>query len=201
MTFKNLILSTALVCGTAGLSGPAYAGTDVYIGEITAVGFNFCPRGYAEANGALVAISSNTSLFSLLGTMYGGDGRSTFGLPDLQGRVPMGSGSGLGLTPHTQGAKGGQERVTLLQSQMPTHTHRAGLRTKNTTADQTDPTGHVFADTASNIYTAGPANGNFMAESTIQINNAGGSQPFTIVQPYQALKYCIATEGIYPPRN
>jgi len=201
MTFKNLILSTALLCGTAGLSAPAHAGTDVYMGEITAVGFNFCPRGYAAAEGGLLSINSYQALFSLLGTIYGGDGRTTFGLPDLRGRAPIGAGAGPGLPTYNQGTKGGSATNTMTTAQMPTHSHRAGLRTKNIGATATDPTSNVFADTSTNIYSTGPANGNFMHESTLQINDEGGSQPMNNMQPYTALKYCIATEGIYPPRN
>lgn len=201
MTIKHLILSTALVCGTVGLSAPAYAGTDVYTGEITAVGFNFCPRGYAPAEGALLPISSNQALFSLLGTMYGGDGRTTFSLPDLRGRVAIGAGAGSGLPTYSQGTKGGAPTNVMSAAQMPVHNHRAGLRTKNIAADAVDPTGRVFADTSTNIYSTGPANGNFMHESTLQINNEGGSQPMNNMQPYQVVKYCIATQGVYPSRN
>lgn len=201
MKIKNLLLSAAFVTGTAAMSAPAYAGTDVYLGEVQAVGFNFCPRGYSNADGSLLAIAQYNALFSLLGTMYGGDGRTTFGLPDLKGRVAMGSGNGAGLTPRTQGAKGGAETTMMTVAQMPNHTHRAGLRTKNAPATLKDPTAAVFADTALDIYSTGPANGNFMAESTLQINAEGGGQAQTNVQPYTVLKYCIATQGIYPSRN
>ena len=201
MTFKNFILSTALLCGTAGLSVPAYAGTDVYTGEITAVGFNFCPRGYAPAEGAIMQINQNQALFSLLGTMYGGDGRVTFGLPDLRGRTPIGTGSGPGLPTYPQGAKGGSPTNIMTIAEMPAHNHRAGVRTKNTPADAGDPTSRVFADASTNIYTAGPANGNFMDESTLQINSEGGGQPMNNMQPFTVVKYCIATQGIYPSRN
>lgn len=201
MKIKNLILSTALA--TAGLSTslPAYAGTDVYMGEITMVGFTYCPRGYAEANGALLDIAQYNALFSLLGTTYGGDGRRTFGLPNLQSRTPIGMGTGAGLPNYPQGSMGGSPTNTMTVAQMPSHTHRAGLKTKNIAADAVDPTGRVFADTQTNIYASGPANGNFMDESTVQLNPAGGGQAQNNMQPYIAMKYCIATQGIYPSRN
>lgn len=201
MTIKNILLSTAFVCGTIGASTTAHAGTDVFMGEVTIVGFNFCPRGYAPTDGQLLPIAQYNALFSLLGTMYGGDGRKTFGLPNFQSRAPIGAGAGNGLPTYAQGAMGGTPTNIMTEAQMPSHTHRAGLRTKNAPADAVDPTSRVFADTMTNIYASGPANGNFMDESTVQINPAGGSVAQNNMQPYIAMKYCIATEGIYPSRN
>jgi microcystin-dependent protein len=163
-----------------------------FIGQIILVGFNFPPRGYALCNGQLLSIAQNTALFSLLGTMYGGNGQTTFALPDLRGRVPNHAGQGPGLSSYTQGQVGGVETVALTSAQLAPHTHSqpatAGDETTNRPNGAVPARGGVYANTP---------DGSNLAAST----SAGGGQPHTNVQPYLTLNYCIALEGIYPSRN
>lgn len=169
---------------------------DPYIGTIAFFGFNFAPRGWATCQGQLMSISQNTALFSLLGTMYGGDGRTTFALPDLQGRFPMGQGQGPGLPNYGQGQAGGSPQTTLTQNNLPAHTHAVGTAAQPTSKS---PQGNVPAvSTGGAAY--GPAvDGGAMNGSMIQ--PAGGSQPFSTMPPYLVGNWCIALEGVYPSRN
>ncbi len=200
---------TTLASGVAAITlcvptVPAHAGTEAYIGEITPMAFNFCPRGTAMMSGQILSISQNTALFSLLGTTYGGNGQTTFALPDLRGRVPMHFGNGPGLTPRVLGEVSGTETNTLNITQMPSHNHTASLNVNNTsTPDSGNPTGNVFARSTNLIYenTASPTPGASMMPGTVTVANNGGSQPFNNIQPYLVLNYCIATQGIFPPRN
>ncbi len=197
------LLATALTIGS--FSTPAQAGNDSWIGEITTVGFNFCPRGWAPLNGQLLAISQYNALYSLLGTVYGGDGRTTFALPDMRGRTGIHTGSGPGLTDRRLGSKGGAESVTLTVNQMPAHTHSAAStsRASNLPADSADPTGNVNAlDVGGNTYHTGGGTVDMASGSvTTTIGSAGGSQAHQNMQPYLTLTYCIATVGTYPSRN
>jgi len=167
-----------------------------YLGQIGIFGFNFAPVNWAFCNGALLSISQNSALFALLGTTYGGNGTSTFGLPDLRSRTPYGMGS---QTPI--GAMGGTENVTLLITQIPSHNHL--MQVNNSLAQLPGPAGHVFAEmehggAAINGYAPTPGNVIF-AQGTI--SNAGGSQPHSNIQPYETVNFCIATSGIFPPRS
>lgn len=178
---------------------------DPFIGQIILFAGNFAPRNWAFCDGQLLAISQNTALFSILGTTYGGDGRTTFALPDLRGRVPMHAGSGPGLTPRPLGQKGGAERHTLTITEIPSHDHNAQLDLfgSNDPASSAAPEGNVMATSSqSGIY--GPANNLVpMDGSASQVSVAanGGSQPHNNVQPYTALNYIIALYGLYPSRN
>lgn len=201
----KMIMATAMLAGGMAFtatSANADAGTD-YLGQITTVGFNFCPRGTLPADGAILPISSNTALFSLLGTTYGGDGRTSFGLPDLRGRAPIGYGSGPGLDTYRWGEKGGLEEVQLTQNEIPAHSHTGHTVAGTTPPNQNSPVGHSLADyTAAgvNAYTnAGPAEA--MANGTVQTDNTGGGLPHYNMQPYLAVKYCINNSGIYPSRS
>ena len=176
---------------------------DPFIGEIRMFGGNFAPRGWALCNGQMLGVNQNQALFSLLGTTYGGDGNSTFGVPDLQGRVPVGQGAGAGLSRTQLGDKAGSENVTLVAAQMPTHTHAAMASTGG--ADKATPAGNVWASQTDNtgalipaFTPSSPANAT-MAPQTI--GAAGGNQPHSNVQPYLVVTYIIATEGIYPSRG
>ena len=133
---------------------PAHAQSDPLIGQLMLVGFNFCPRGWADANGQLLAISSNTALFSLLGTTYGGDGRTTFALPDLRGRSAVHVGNGPGLPSVSQGQRGGSTSFSIATNNMPSHSHAATATAHGVeaAANQTDPAGHALAETAAAIY-------------------------------------------------
>ncbi len=164
---------------------------------------NFPPQGWAFCNGQLMPISQNTALFSLLGTFYGGDGRSTFALPNLQGSFPIAQGQGAGLTDRVIGESGGAETVTLLASEMPTHVHGA-LQATAATATTGVPTGGVWAASGSrrstvNYYTATAGTGAVMAANAL--GNAGGSLPHNNMPPFLAVNFCIALQGIFPPRQ
>ncbi len=167
-----------------------------YLGQISMAGFNFAPRGWALCNGQLLSIAQNSALFSLLGTTYGGDGRVTFGLPNLQGRVPMHWGSGPGLTPRVIGGVSGEETVTLITTQMPIHNH--SLNVSKEDADAKNPNGQVLATTTAATYVAGPLDGVMNPQA---IGLAGGNQPHDNMQPYLAITFIIALEGIFPSRN
>ena len=167
---------------------------DPFIGELRCFGFGFAPNGWALCAGQLMSISQNTALFSLLGTMYGGNGQTTFGLPDLQGRIPMGMGQGAGLSGRTQGELGGTESVTLIGQQIPAHNHSVA---GSSTAAGKSPEASVPA------FTAGGSSYGTTTDLTMSpamVGGGGGSQPHDNVQPYLVLNWCIATEGIYPSR-
>lgn len=170
-----------------------------YLGEIKIVAFNFAPKNWALCNGQQLSIQQNTALFSLLGTMYGGNGVTTFALPNLQSRVPIHFGQGPGLSNYTQGEVGGAETVTLNSTQLPQHTHL--LNGTTGTANKRPPAGHTFAaDTASiaNFYAA-PANQ--VALAAPSVTTAGGNQPHSNLQPYLAVLFCICLAGVFPSRN
>lgn len=166
-----------------------------FLGEVIAFGFTFVPRNYASCDGALKAINQNAALFSLLGTTYGGNGVSTFALPDLRGRAVLGFGNGPGLTPRTLGERAGSASVTLLTSHMPTHSHSlSGVAAVGTTAV---PTGNVLASNLTPLYSA--SGGSTMNAQSLAA--AGGSQPHSNEQPYAVLNYCISLTGIFPSRS
>ena len=173
-----------------------------FIAEIKMFGGNFAPVGWAFCNGQLLSISQNTALFSLLGTTYGGNGVTTFGLPNLQGRAPLHFGNGAGLTPRQLGESGGTETVTLSQTQMPTHSHSLGASSKN--GDASTPSGNVNAvyvdpGTLSPVNIYGTAIDTAMNSSAV--GNAGGSLPHNNMQPYLCVNFIIALQGIFPSRS
>jgi microcystin-dependent protein len=191
---------------------------DPFLGMIILVPYNFAPRGWAFCNGQILSIAQNTALFSLLGTTYGGNGTTTFALPDLRGRVPVSSGQGPGLTNYTLGELTGVESVTLIQTQMPAHTHTIGLGTlaaaanvRNAAANSRTPVGALPAIEAAGVTatysTDGGApvvslgSGSVALSGTPTASVAGSSQPVQILQPLLTLNYCIALEGIFPSRN
>jgi microcystin-dependent protein len=169
---------------------------DQYVGEIRLFGFNFAPAQWALCNGQLLSISTNSALFSLLGTFYGGDGRTNFALPNLQSRVPIHQGQGTGLSPYVIGEMSGTETVTLTQQQMPQHGHSA--LSSGSQADGSRPAGAVLARTTADIYTAAPDG---TAMNPGMIGTAGGSQPHPNLQPFLVINFCIALTGIFPSRN
>lgn len=173
--------------------------SDPYIGEIRLFGFNFAPTGWAQCNGQLLAISQNTALFSILGVTYGGDGRTTFALPNLQGQAALNFGQGPGLSDRVLGESGGESAVTLINSEMPQHAHQAAASTD--LGDQAAAVPNLWATGAGgrgqNFY----AGGADVAMSNQAIGQAGGSQPHNNLPPYLALNYCICLYGAYPPRS
>ena len=167
---------------------------DPFVAEIRAFPFNFAPRGWASCDGQLLPLSQNTALFSLLGTYYGGNGQSTFALPNLQGCVPLQTGQGPGLSEYDLGESTGSETVTLLESEIPAHTHAAGASPD--VADSRTPT--ILARPTSPIYTSSTAQLKPLAPQALA--PVGGDQPHNNLMPYLVLNYCIALQGIYPPR-
>jgi microcystin-dependent protein len=172
-----------------------------FIGEIKMFGGNFAPQGYAFCNGQLLSIAQNTALFSLLGTTYGGDGVSTFGLPDLRGRVPVSQGQGPGLSVYQLGQSGGEENHTLVIGELAAHAHTVTVSPGCSAEDPTTgaPTGAVPAALPTNAYTS-PATA-AMAPASGTANPAGSSLPHNNLQPYLAINFIIALQGIYPSRN
>jgi microcystin-dependent protein len=169
-----------------------------YIGQVCLFGFNYAPRGWALCNGQLMSIGQNSALFSLLGTTFGGDGISTFALPDLRGRVAINQGDQPGLSKYAMGQTGGSETVTLNVTQMPQHVHAGQLHASNGAANQEEAQNHLLAETA--VYTDAAAN-QLMNASAVTVGPTGGNQPHPNLQPYLTLNYCIALEGVYPPRT
>ncbi|WP_164114845.1 tail fiber protein [Sphingorhabdus sp. Alg239-R122] len=202
MSIKYLLASSAIISASLCTTAPAYAGTDAYIGEITPVGFTFCPRATTDANGQLLAISQNTALFSLYGTTYGGDGRTTFALPDLRGRAPIHTGTGPGLSPRTLGSRSGTETNTMTVTQMPSHNHQGGIQTTNQAANSKNAKSDAFGIAQENTYVDGATpSGNFMNASTFLIGNTGGGQAQNNMQPFLTIRYCVVLQGIFPSRN
>src|SRR5687768_9403229 len=172
---------------------------DPFVAEIRIFPFNFAPRGWAWCNGQLLPLSQNTALFSLLGTTYGGDGKSTFALPDLEGRVPMHPGQGPGLSLHDLGETGGSETVTLLESEIPSHNH--GLMAQAAPADTNLPTDSSLARVIGATPYLPPAGAPLVPMSPSALSPAGGDQPHNNLQPYLTLYFNIALQGVFPPRS
>lgn len=170
--------------------------SDPYIGELKLLPYNFAPKGWAFCQGQILSIAQNTALFSLLGTTYGGNGQTTFQLPDLRGRVPISTGQGPGLSPYDLGQVGGSETTTLTSGNLPVHTHQ--VRATSEDANSAQPGNNLPAAVGAGAY-GGPDPDTTMSAS--MIGPAGGNQPFNNVQPYLALNWCIALVGIYPSRN
>jgi len=163
-----------------------------YLAELRLVSFSYAPKGWAMANGQTLAISQNQALFALLGTTYGGNGQTTFLLPNLQGRVAFHFGNGF-----TQGQVGGETTHTLSTAELPTHNHTASA--VNVVADQNKPGNHLFANTTGGVTVYGGAQGTTLLPATI--SNAGGNQPHENEQPYLVMNWIIALQGIFPSRN
>lgn len=169
---------------------------DPFVAEIRIFPFNFAPTGWAWCDGQLLPLAQNTALFSLMGTTYGGNGMSNFALPDLQGRAPIHPGQGPGLSLRDLGETGGSETVTLLTSEMPYHAHTARAVVSDA-ADSRNPTGRSLAIGNARVYAA-PASLVPMAPQGL--GAAGGSAPHNNMQPYLTFYFCIAMQGVYPPR-
>ena len=171
---------------------------DPFVAEIRIFPFNFAPKGWAWCDGQLLPLSQNTALFSLLGTTYGGDGKSNFALPDLQGRAPMHPGQGPGLSLHDLGETGGSETVTLLESEIPSHSH--GLMAANIPPDSSFPDGNYLSTIDRGLgYLA--SGGALVQLDPNAAAPAGGDQPHNNMMPYLTFYFCIALQGVFPPRG
>lgn len=183
--------------------------TEPFIGEIKILGFNFAPRGYQTCSGQILSISTNTALFSLLGTYYGGNGQTTFALPDLRGRMPIGQGQGPGLPDYVLGEVAGTPTVTLLTSNMPAHVHTlnavsAKLKASSGLADESSANGNFLATSSTSIYSGNGATPGIytgQVEVSGSTDTSGSNLPISIMSPYLVINYSIATEGIFPSRN
>ena len=172
-----------------------------FVGEIRTFAFNFAPQGWAMCNGQTMTISQNTALFSLLGTTYGGNGSSTFQLPNLQSRVAIHMGQGSGLSPYTLGENGGVQSVALNVAQMPSHTHLVNADASEGSGTIGNPTGHLPGAVGSEGLYIYSVKAPTATMNPAMIANAGSGQAHTNVQPFLALNFCIALQGIFPARN
>jgi len=178
---------------------------DNFLGEVRIFAGTFAPKGWAFCDGQLVPLSQNTALFSLLGTTYGGDGRTTFALPNLNGKVPIGAGQGPGLTTRYQGETGGQDNVTLQQTEMPAHSHTVTAGTiaipGNSGTGNQDTPENGYPATNTKSYSATTSGTMSIPVNSVLLSATGGGQPHNNLQPYLVVRYIIALQGIFPPRN
>ncbi len=193
----KIVRNSLITLGITLFLSSASAQATPLLGQVMLVGFNFCPRGWVAAEGQLLNISSYSALFSLYGTIYGGDGRTTFGLPDLRGRVPIGQGQGAGLQDYNEGARGGAETVTLSEAQLPAHRHT--LNADNDGGDSDTPSGNFLgSERRSDIYSTDTSDASMNSGA---IATTGGGLAHENRPPYLAMRYCVATEGIFPSRS
>jgi microcystin-dependent protein len=172
---------------------------DPFLAEIRIFPFNFAPKGWAFCDGQILPLSQNTALFSLLGTTYGGDGKSNFALPNMQGNAPMHPGQGPGLSLHDLGETSGSDTVTLLESEIPSHSHSLMAQNNQGTSQTPGPTVALARSRGVAIYSQTTTGLSVMSDSTVA--PAGGDQPHNNLMPYLTLNFCIALQGVYPPRT
>jgi len=175
--------------------------TNPFVAEIRIFPFNFAPTGWAFCNGQLLPLSQNTALFSLLGTTYGGDGKSNFALPNLQGSAPMHPGQGPGLSLHDLGETGGSTTVSLLESEMPSHSHSLQASPRVANLDNPSPNNALGRTSPQQLYYQSSPTPSLTALSPNTIAPAGGDQPHNNLMPYLTLNFCIALQGVFPPRT
>jgi microcystin-dependent protein len=168
---------------------------ETVMGQIYAFAFNFTPKGFLPCNGQLLPIATNSALYTLLGTTYGGDGQTTFALPDLRGRTLISQGQGQGLRNYTFGQRAGKEEVALMPSQLPAHSHTASLRASESAGEQSSPIGKALGGAA--IYTAETPTES-LAAGSVSVGSTGDNLAHENMPPYLAINYCIAVMGIYP---
>lgn len=202
MHWKFAFIASVAASATCLGAGDAQAAPDPYIGQIVAVGENYCPRGFMPANGQLLAINSNTSLFSLIGCNYGGDCRTTFALPDLRGRTMTHIGTGPGLPSVDQGEYFGAASHSLATTEMPAHNHRL-VGAVDGGGQYNSPGGHTlptYTDPNIDVYADDPPEPQVVLNSAA-VSPSGSGQPFSLYQPTLGVTMCIAVEGLFPPRN
>jgi microcystin-dependent protein len=173
---------------------------DPFVAEIRIFPFNFAPKGWAWCDGQLLPLSQNTALFSLLGTTYGGNGKSNFALPDLQGRAPMHPGQGPGLSLHDLGETGGAETVTLLESEIPAHAHALNASTQPGEDSDPNPAEGLARSVGASLYQS-TTNASVVQLAPQALAPAGGDQPHNNMMPYLTFYFCIALQGVFPPRT
>jgi len=169
-----------------------------FIGEIRLVGFQYAPEGWCNADGQMMSIQQNPTLYSLYGTLYGGDGRSTFGIPDFRGRVPIHTGRGAGLPDFRIGEAGGVPEVPLSEQELPNHGHSATVHAAAASGDQVTPQDHYWAEPQRAAYLA--TKNATMAGDAVVVDPTGGGQAHPNMQPFLTVRFCVALDGIYPPR-
>ena len=173
-----------------------------FLGQIVMFGGNFAPRGWALCNGQLLAISQNNALFAILGTIYGGDGRTTFALPELRSRVAVHPGNGPGLIPTSLGQRSGRDQVTLTMAEMPAHSHAAHMQVESTLANNANPQNRLLGAAAFDLYAdAVAADEIALHPDSVAVGNTGGNQPFDNRMPFTCVNYIIALQGTFPSRN
>lgn len=198
MKYPLTLLATSAIATATVASVPAQA--EQFIGQITAFPYNFCPRNTAEADGRLLSIASNDALFALLGTTYGGNGTTTFALPNLSGRVPIGRGQGQGLSDIRLGQMGGTETTTLTVNNLPTHTHSTLIRANPTNGNSDTPVSNYLSQgRGKDSTTIAPTN--YMNRAEVVVGSAGSNQSFNSRAPYLGIRYCVTLFGIFPSRN
>lgn len=180
---------------TPAAAGTLSGGSEPFVAEIVMFPFNFVPRGYARCDGQLLPISRNTALFSLLGTTYGGDGKSTFALPNLNGRVAIGAGQGQGLSLYDLGQTGGSETTTLTEAELPAHQHTLALTYSPELGTLGSPANAYLASNGSGEPQYEASGTGYTASGAV-----GSAEPHNNMQPYLGLSYCIALQGVFPPR-
>lgn len=204
MKIKATLAAAAMIAGGMMTApAPAKAQSDPLLGQMMLFGGNFCPRGWTAADGKLLAISQYQAVFSIMGTTYGGDGRTTFGMPDLRGRAPISVGSGPGLPNYAQGSKGGSTEFSVRVANMPSHTHTGTIAASPEDGNTNAPVRNSFAKSTNgaNSYITGDPAVNNMHPNVLRINPTGGSLPVNKVSPYLTLQWCVALQGVFPSRN
>ncbi len=197
----KIFVTTALLAVGLSAAPTVSSAQEPFLGQISWFAGNFAPRGWAFCDGQILPINQNQSLYSLLGTTYGGDGRTSFALPEVRGRVPIHFGTGSDGIQYRLGEKGGVESVNLTAATIPAHTHSAFLKATSQVADGTSPGGAALAESAQEMYVeSGSANVDMEAGSIV-VQNAGGGQAHSNMQPYGTLNCIIALQGLFPSRN
>ena len=197
---SHLLATAAAIAGTLGAASAANA-QENYLGEILKVPYNFCPLGTDEADGQLYSIAQYSALYSLYGTTFGGDGVTTFGLPNMQSRMSIHNGTGPGLTTRVLGEVGGTETNTQTTATLPRHEHVALIRTTSAAANTTSPVGAKLGTTPAAKYVNAVPNAQIMNRDCVLINSNGSSVPYSHLPPTLAIRYCVVLEGIFPSRN
>jgi microcystin-dependent protein len=199
----GIVLAAFFVVGCVVSAPSVVSAQECFIGEIRMFASNFAPRNWEFCDGRLIPISENEALFSLLGTIYGGDGRTTFALPNLQGRAAIGAGQGSGLSNRRLGERGGQETIRLLDNQMPSHNHTGTVKVYSMEGESASPEDNYPAKSGAGDpdYNSSASANTTMAGDALIVGNTGGTEAHPNMPPYLAVNYIICTDGLFPPRS